>query len=64
MSRRIKKELSKFFTNADLSVWERSFIDGCLDRQNEYPQLTKRQWEYVMKIYHNHTRIQNESNSI
>lgn len=50
MTRRIKKDLKTFFDNQSLTDFEKSFILGCINAQNKFPQLTQRQWEIVKEI--------------
>jgi len=50
MTRRIKKDLKTFFDNQPLTDFEKNFIVGCINAQNNFPQLTNRQWEIVKKI--------------
>lgn len=50
MTRRIKKELKNFFDKQSLTPQEKSFIVGCINAQNKFPQLTQRQWDIVKEI--------------
>jgi len=50
MIRRIKKPLKDFLDNQSLTDAEKSFILGCINAQNKYPQLTHRQWQIVCDI--------------
>jgi hypothetical protein len=50
MIRRIKKPLKDFFDNHSLTDAEKSFILGCIQAQNKFPQLTHRQWQIVCEI--------------
>ena len=50
MIRRIKKPLKDFFDNHSLTDAEKSFILGCIQAQNKFPQLTQRQWDIVCDI--------------
>ena len=50
MIRRIKKPLKDFLDNQTLTDAEKSFILGCINAQNKYPQLTHRQWQIVCDI--------------
>jgi len=50
MTRRIKKPLKDFFDNHSLTDAEKSFILGCIQAQNKFPQLTHRQWQIVCEI--------------
>jgi hypothetical protein len=50
MTRRIKRELQKFFEEKPLTSRERSFILGCINAQTKYPQLTARQWNIICEI--------------
>jgi hypothetical protein len=50
MTRRIKKELQKFFESQALTDAEKVFILGCIAAQQQYPQLTNRQWQIVCDI--------------
>ena len=50
MIRRIKKPLKDFFDKHSLTDAEKSFILGCIQAQNKYPQLTHRQWQIVCEI--------------
>jgi hypothetical protein len=54
-SRRIKKELKDFFDKQNLTDYEKSFILGCIKAQSQFPQLTTRQWEQVIKIKERYT---------
>ncbi len=54
MTRRIKKQLKEFFESKPLTLAERSFILGCIAFQEEYPQLTSRQWQIVLEIKERH----------
>jgi hypothetical protein len=55
MTRRIKKPLKDFFDNHSLTDAEKSFILGCIQAQNKYPQLTQRQWDIVCEIKERHS---------
>jgi hypothetical protein len=50
MTRRIKKELRQFFESQTLTDPEKVFILGCIAAQQQYPQLTNRQWKIVCDI--------------
>lgn len=50
MTRRIKKELRNFFEIQPLTTAEKAFILGCISAQQQYPQLTARQWKIVCDI--------------
>jgi hypothetical protein len=50
MTRRIKRELRKFFETQPLTEPEKTFIFGCIAAQQQYPQLTARQWQIVCDI--------------
>lgn len=50
MTRRIKKQLKEFFESQPLTDAEKNFIFGCIAAQQQYPQLTNRQWEIVCDI--------------
>ena len=50
MTRRIKKPLKDFFDKHSLTDAEKSFILGCINAQNKYPQLTHRQWSIICEI--------------
>lgn len=50
MTRRIKKDLREFFINQALTDAEKAFIFSCMNRQQEYPQLTSNQWRVVTEI--------------
>jgi hypothetical protein len=50
MTRRIKKELRNFFETQPLTPAEKTFILGCIAAQQQYPQLTSRQWQIVCDI--------------
>ena len=50
MIRRIKKPLKDFLDNQALTDAEKSFILGCINAQNKYPQLTHRQRQIVCDI--------------
>lgn len=50
MTRRIKKELRNFFETQALTAAEKAFILGCIAAQQQYPQLTSRQWQIVCDI--------------
>ena len=50
MTRRIKRELREFFEKQPLTEPEKTFIFGCIAAQQEYPQLTSRQWKIVCDI--------------
>lgn len=54
MIRRIKKDLKTFFDNQPLTTSEKSFILGCINAQNKFPQLTQRQWDIVKEIEERH----------
>jgi len=54
MTRRIKKQLKEFFESKPLTLAERNFILGCIAFQEEYPQLTSRQWQIVLEIKERH----------
>ena len=60
MTRRIKKPLKDFFDNHSLTDAEKSFILGCIQAQNKFPQLTHRQWQIVCEI---EERYKNGKNS-
>ena len=49
-TRRMRKKLIKYFEDRTLEDWDRSFVKGCINFQKEYPQLTSRQWDRLMKI--------------
>ena len=55
MTRRIKKDLKDFFDNQPLTDKEKNFIIGCIRAQDNYPQLTSRQWEIVQEIKNRYT---------
>ena len=55
MTRRIKRDLKIFFENQPLTAEEKYFILGCIKAQNNFPQLTQRQWEIVKKIEERYT---------
>ena len=50
MIRIIKKPLKDFLDNQSLTDDEKSFILGCINAHNKYPQLTHRQWQIVCDI--------------
>ena len=50
VTRRIRKELSRFFESQTLTDKEKVFIIGCIAAQQKHPQLTNRQWEIVCDI--------------
>lgn len=50
MTRRIKRELREFFESQPLTAAEKAFILGCIAAQQDYPQLTSRQWKIVCDI--------------
>ncbi len=50
MTRRIKRELREFFEKQTLTDPEKAFILGCIAAQQDYPQLTSRQWKIVCEI--------------
>lgn len=60
MSRRIKPRLQEFFNNKPLTAAERSFILGCINRQQQYPQLTNRQWKVVCEIEERYKNAKSE----
>lgn len=52
--RRLDKDLIDFFNSVNLEKKHRQFIDGCLECQNKYPQLSVRQWRtvtYLINVY-------------
>jgi len=59
MTRRIKKPLKDFFDNHSLTDAEKSFILGCIQAQNKFPQLTHRQWQIVCEIKERHSNGKN-----
>jgi hypothetical protein len=50
MTRRIKRELQKFFEEMPLTPQEQYFILGCIKAQERYPQLTSKQWKIVCDL--------------
>lgn len=50
MTRRIKKQLKQFFESQALTAKEKSFILGCIIFQEQYPQLTNKQWRIILEI--------------
>ena len=50
MIRRIKTRLKKFFEEKPLTDKEKHFIIGCINAQNQYPQLTMAQWRIIKEI--------------
>ena len=50
MTRRIKLRLKKFFEEKPLTDKEKHFILGCIRSQQQYPQLTLRQWKVIKEI--------------
>ena len=52
MSKRINKQLKRFFEEKPLTDWEKNFILGCIKAQDNswYGQLTIKQWNKVNSI--------------
>jgi hypothetical protein len=50
MTRRIKRDLQKFFDEKPLTSQEKYFILGCIGAQDRHPQLTSKQWKIVCEI--------------
>jgi len=50
ITRRITKRMTTFFITQKMSSYDSNFIRGCLKCQEEYPQLTTRQWNTVKGI--------------
>lgn len=49
-TRRIRQNLVDFFGTKKLTFKEKQFISNCLKYQEDYPQLSNRQWEIIMEI--------------
>lgn len=60
MTRRIKRDLLKFFEENALTTQEKYFILGCIRAQDKYPQLTAKQWKIVCDIEEKYKNGQSE----
>ena len=49
-TRRLRKSLIKYFDEREISDWDNNFIQGCINFQNQYPQLTGWQWDKIIQL--------------
>jgi sulfur relay (sulfurtransferase) DsrC/TusE family protein len=57
-TRRIRKDLKQFFDKQNLTDSEKAFILGCISAQQQFPQLTARQWQIVQEIKERYNNVQ------
>lgn len=57
-TRRIRKDLKDFFDKQNLTDSEKAFILGCIRAQNQFPQLTSKQWKIVLDIKERYNNVE------
>lgn len=56
----MRKDLIEYFEDREIIGWDYNFIQGCIRFQNEYPQLTGRQWDRLLKLKSKYEKVLKE----